>query len=183
MQAVAGTPNAPMVLEVIGGTFYNHPFNGDRAPLTTLVAFDPIAAFDSFVTIGVKMLNVPVKNGGQGPAGPGQNFDNMTITPDFPGLSGQEVFTTTSGWAITPDEPQADPFNQDFVGGNGEILIAQFATANGFGFFGTFLVQYISNGQVGQSVVTFAPPVPGVLALFGVGGLIGTGSRRRAPRK
>ncbi len=167
-QAVAGTANAPMIIFVTGGTFYNHLFGTDRPPVTALVAAFPSLAFDSFVTIGVKEV---------GPNG--QPADNMTITPGFPGVSGSQISTTTSGWAITPNEPAADPFNQDSVAGNGEVLIAQFATADGTGIFGTFLVQYVSNGQVGQSVVSFAPPVPGVLGLFGIAGLIGAGRRRR----
>ncbi len=32
MLGVLGTPDAPLLIEVIGGTFYNSPFGGDQAP-------------------------------------------------------------------------------------------------------------------------------------------------------
>ncbi len=32
MVAVAGTPNIPMNIQVIGGVFYNSPFGGNTAP-------------------------------------------------------------------------------------------------------------------------------------------------------
>ncbi len=178
---IAGTANAPMLIEVIGGTFYNHPFAGNTAPLTTLVAFDPIAEFDTFVTIGVKMLNVPVADGGQGPAGPGQNEDEVVITPGFPGLAGTSISTSTSGWAVVPDANQADPFNPDFVAGNGQVLIGQFATADGTGFSGTMLVGGTSNGQAGfQAVVSFFHvPAPGVGAVIGAAAFLRFVRRRR----
>ena len=51
MSAVAGTALTPMLIEVIGGTFYNHALGTDRAPLTNLLVIFPSLAFDSFVTI------------------------------------------------------------------------------------------------------------------------------------
>ena len=181
MQSVAGTANAPMLIQVEGGgTFYNHPSAGNTAPLTTLVAFDPIAEFDTFVTIGVKMLNVPVADGGQGPAGPGQNEDEVVITPGFPGLDGTSISTTTSGWAVSPTYPQSDPFNPDFFAGDGNVLIGQFATANGTGISGTMILRFVANGVPGsQNIVSFVHvPGPGALWLLGATGLLG-GRRRR----
>ncbi len=168
-QAVAGTANAPMIIFVTGGTFYNHQFGTDRPPLTALVAAFPSLAFDSFVTIGVKAV---------GPNG--QPADNMAITPAFPGISGTQLFTTISGWAITPDEPAADPFNPDFVAGNGQVLIGQFATADGTGFSGTMLVGGVSNGVSFQAVVSFFHvPAPGVGAVIGAAAFLRFVRRRR----
>ncbi len=96
MLAVAGTEFAPMLIEVIGGTFYNHALGTDRPPLTSLVAAYPSLAFDSFVTIGVKAVGDD-----------GQPFDALTINPDVPGVVGTSISGTTSGWAITPEQPQS----------------------------------------------------------------------------
>ena len=58
MIAIAGTGNNPMLIEVIGGTFYNHPSGTDRPPLTSLVNAFPSLAFDSFITMGVKAVGL-----------------------------------------------------------------------------------------------------------------------------
>ncbi len=174
--AVAGTASSPMLIQVNGGgTFYNHQFENVNfmAPNADLVEFFPSLAFDSFVTIGVKSVGVN-----------GQPMDELVVTPGFPGISGSFISTTNSGWAVTPNLPQSDPFNTDYVAGDGHILIGQFATANGQGMSGTFLIQYTSNGQIGQSVVSFfsdcgSVPTPGLLAMMGLAGLIGTRRRRR----
>ncbi len=104
----------------------------------------------------------------------------MTITPDFPtGITGTSLATTLSGWAITAGEPAADPFNPDFFAGDGRVLIGQFSTADGSAIQGTMLLQYISKGVVGQSVVSFFVPVPGPGALWLLGAVGLLGSRRR----
>ncbi len=183
MQAVAGTENSPLLIQVEGGgTFYNHQFAGGTAPLTTLVAFDGMAEFDTFVTIGVKMLNVPVADGGQGPAGPGQNEDEVVLSIGFPDLAGTSISSTQAVWAILPDQPQADPFNPNFVAGNGQVLIAQFATADGTGISGTMLLRFVANNIPGsQNIVSFFHvPTPGALTLFVTAGLIGACRRRHS---
>ncbi len=169
MGGIAGTMYNPMLIQVIGGTFYNHAFGTDRPPLTTLVAAFPSLAFDSFVTIGVKQV---------GPNG--QPADNMSIYGDF-GVSGTSIATSASGWGITPDEPAADPFNPDFFAGDGRVLIGQFSTADGSAIQGTFLIKGTSNGQAGNllSVVSFFHvPGPGALWLLGAAGLLGSRRRR-----
>ncbi len=161
---VAGTANSPVLIQVIGGTFYNHAVGTDRPPLTSLVAAFPSLAFDSFVTIGVKAV---------GPNG--QPADNMAIIPGFPGVNGTQLFTTISGWVITPNSPAADPFNPDFVAGDGNVLIGQFSTADGTGISGTIPVHFTGGAQ---SVVSFFHvPGPGAMWLLGAMGLLGT--RRR----
>ena len=154
-----------------GGSFYNHAFGTDVAPGTALVAAFPILAFDTFVTIGVKTL---------GDAG--QPSDALVITPGFPaGITGTALSTNESGWAVTPLDDQGDPFNPNFIAGNGSVLIGQFSTADGTGVSGVMLIQYVINGVAEQSVVSFFHiPTPGAFALLGTAGLIGARRRRRS---
>ncbi len=185
MQAVSGTVNAPLLIQVEGGgTFFNGPFtSGFLAPQTLTVAAFPIAAFDSFVGFGVKQINTPTIAGGLGKAGPGANVNDTVITPGLPAISGTQFATTLAGWAIVPDSPQANPFDPINVSGNGQILIAQFSTADGTGFSGTMLLGYVSNGIVGGGVVSFYHvPGPGALWLLGAAGLLGSRRRRCSGR-
>ena len=171
MQAVAGTIDAPMLVQVIGGVFFNSGGGSNTAPSVYSIGNNPINAFDTFVTIGAKVSD------------PNNNLGDATvITPGFPGLNGSQLSTNASGWAVTPIDPQGDPWNADYGGpGNGSILIGQFSTLEGTAISGTFLVQYVSNGVVGQSVVSFFHvPTPGALALLGTAGLIGARRRRRS---
>jgi hypothetical protein len=173
MVAVAGTaPGGRLNITVIEGTFYNHALGGDQAPDASFFPVFPSLAYDTFVTIGVKCVGAP-------PCQPG---DTLTITPGFPiGITGSSLAGTTFGWAVIPTAPQGDPFNPPFsFPGNGQILIGQFSTADGTTITGTMLVLYVSNGQSGQSIVSFGIPTPGVLPMMGVAGLIG--ARRRSER-
>jgi len=157
MSLVAGTSLNPLTIEVIGGTFYQHPFNNaimDRPPQGPLIDVFPSLAYDTFVTIAVKCVGDP----------PCQPIDNMVITAGFPGFGPSVLMTSHEGWAITPIEPAADPFNPDFFAGDGRVLIGQFSTVDGSGIEGTMLLQYTSNNVFGQSVVSFQhmldPPCP-----------------------
>jgi hypothetical protein len=164
MLAVAGTPNAPLRIEVIGGSFYQHLFGSDRPPGDAFGNF-PSLYFDTFVTIGVKHW---------------PNFqpdDQMILTLDWPGFGESTLATSSEGWAVTPIDAQGDPFDPSYFAGDGLVLIGQFSTVDGVGIEGTMLLQYISNGGVGQSVVSFFHvPGPGALWLVGAAGLLG---RRR----
>ena len=174
MVAVAGTPNAPMLIEVIGGVFYNSPFGNDGAPSSAFFPVFPSLEFDTFVTIGVKAVGAP----------PFQPSDTLTITPGFPiGITGSVLATTISGWAVIPTAAQGDPFDPVWAAGNGQSLIAQFSTAGGSHISGTMLIGYVSNGTSGSSIVSFGIPTPGGLAMLGVAGLIGTRRRRRQGRR
>ena len=168
---VAGTANSPLLIEVIGGTFYNHAFGGasNHAPSTALVAAFPSLAYDSFVTINAKVTSAAFP-------------DATVMTPGLPLVEGTSFATTIAGWAITPIDPQGDPFNSDYGGpGNGQALFGQFATADGSAIQGTMLIGGVSNGVVMQWVVSFYHvPGPGALWLLGAACLLG--SRRRAPR-
>ena len=175
MDAVAGTPGAPLVIQVTGGTFYNHAFGNDHAPMALLVDVFQSLAYDTFVTIGVKKVGDPKVFPGAQPA------DTLTITTAFPiGITGSVLETTRAGWAVIPTAPQGDPFDPvNSFPGNGQILIGQFSTADGTAISGTMLIQYLSNGQVGTSIVSFGIPSPGALAMMGAACLIGTRRRRR----
>ncbi len=175
MVAVAGTPNNPLNIKVIGGTFYNSPFGQDYAPYATFFPIFPSLEYDTFVTIGVKAV-------GEGY----QPSDTLTISPGFPtGITGNSLAGTTFFWAVIPTVPQGDPFDPiNSFAGNGQILIGQFSTADGTAIQGTMRVAYVSNGRSGVSFVeTFFVPSPGGLAMLGVAGLIGTRRRRRRGRR
>ena len=165
MVAVAGTPNAPLNVKIEGGVFYNHAFGGDRAPNAAFFPMFPSLAFDTFVTIGKKT----------------SIGDTLTITPGFPlGITGSSLSTTGAGWAVIPTAGQGDPFNaKDSFPGNGQILIGQFSTLEGTSISGIMLIRYVGNGQSGQNIVSFSVPTPGVLAMMGLAGLIGTRRRRK----
>ncbi len=145
MQAVAGTNFTPLTIEVIGGTFYQHPFGQDSPPLGILVDAFPSLAYDTFVSIGVKCTGEP----------PCQPQNNLIITAGFPGFDASVLMTTQAGWAVTPLDPAADPFNPDFFAGDGRVLIGQFSTADGTAIQGTMLLQFVSNGVIEQSAVSF----------------------------
>ena len=167
MLAVAGTPLSPLTIEVNGGTFYQHPFGTDRPPIRGLLGTFPSLAYDTFVTIGKK----------------DDNGDHLILVAGWPGFRADVLETSTTGWAVTPDDPQGDPFDPaNSFPGNGQILIGQFSTANGTSIQGTMLLQYFSNDVVESSVVSFFHvPSPGALAMMGVAGLIGTRRRSRHP--
>ncbi len=171
LTAIAGTPLTPLNLSVIQGTFFQHAMGSDRAPLDALVALFPSLAFDTFVTVGVELLDV---NGN----GTGQPQDLTFMTPFWPGFGPSSLTTLSEGWLVPPFSPQADPFNPAFVAGDGRTLIAQLATTDGVGFEGTVLVQFMSGGLPGatQSSFTHVIPAPGTLVLLGIAGLC---SRRR----
>ena len=177
MIAVAGTPGNPLDIRVKGGgTFFQHPFGTDRAPLGALVSAFPSLAYDTFVSIGVKQVG-PSADGN-----PGQPFDNLTLTPGWPGFGPSNLTFTNAGWAVTPNEPQADPFNPDFFDGDGRVLIGQYATADGTGIQGTMLMRFFGNGQHStQAYVKWEHqiPTPGALSLLGIAGLVGLRRRRR----
>ena len=171
LTAIAGTPSSPLNLSVIDGTFFQHAMGSDRAPLETVVEIFPSLAFDTFVTIGVNLLDVSG-------TGTGQPQDLTFMTPFWPSFGPSSLTTMSEGWFVPPFSPQADPFNPAFVAGDGRTLIAQLATTDGIGFEGTVLVNFMSGGLPGatQSSFTHVIPAPGTLVLLGIAGLF---SRRR----
>ena len=127
MRTVAGTPNTPLNIEVIGGTFYNHQFSTDQAPGAAFVSAFPSLAHDTFVTVGINMVGDPEEFPGAQP------LDELVITPGFPiGLTGSALHTTLGGWTVLPIHPQGDPFDSlHSFPGDGRVLIGRFSTKAG----------------------------------------------------
>ena len=72
--------------------------------------------------------------------------------------------------AVPPTAPQTDPWDPS-TGPPGQVLLGQFSTTNGTGFYGTFLIQFIADGvPVTHEVVAFEwlLPAPGALGLLGL---------------
>jgi hypothetical protein len=166
--SVAGTPAFLVNIQVIGGTFYQHPMGGDKAPSAVLVDSFPSLAFDTFVTIGVKSV-------GSG----GQPEDQLLLEPTWPGFGPSSLFTDP-GWAVPASAPQADPFNPNFYAGDGHVLVGQYSTADGIGIVGEFRILVRSNNVATQVNVSFSHfiPSPGALPLLWTACLIGA----RRPR-
>ncbi len=167
MFSVGGTTNAPLVVTVENGTFYNHNFGSidNASPSTVLInAGFPSLVFDSFVTINAKVSSSVFP-------------DLTTLGPGLPLIAGSVFQTTVSSWGVI--DAQSDPFNSDYGGpGNGQSLFAQFATADGSAIQGTMIIGGVSNGVGFNAVVSFFH-VPGPAALWLLGaGLLG-GRRRR----
>ncbi len=173
MSAVAGTPNNPLNITVLGGgTFFNLGAGGETPPGTMQVGNIPTLAYDSFYTIGVKSVVM------------GQ-VDATTLLY-MPLLYGTMISTSDGDWFVTgfPNHTgQNDPFdaNNSFPG-NGQILIGQFSTSTGTGIRLAALVQASSDGnRFFQTPIQFTHliPTPGALGLLGAAGLIGRRRRRR----
>jgi hypothetical protein len=170
---IAGTPAAPLLIQVIGGTFYQHPMGWDKAPSAALVDLFPSLAFDTFVTIGVKSV------------GPGaQPQDDLVLTPCWPGFGPSSISTgdCNVGWAVTPGDPQADPFNPDYFAGNGHVLIGQYSTADGTAISGHMVILFRSNGvtQIVYNASFYHVPGPGALGVLATAELFGTRRRRKS---
>jgi hypothetical protein len=156
LEACAGLPNAPMTIGVIDGTFWNRQFGGDTAPSGPLADFFPSLAFDSFYTIGLKFTTPPIPDA--------TTLVNLPTLGSAPGNTVTEVSSSSASWAaVPPTAPQTDPWDPS-TGPPGQVLLGQFSTTNGTGFYGTFLIQFVVDGQnTDQEVVSFqwfAPPPP-----------------------
>ncbi|MHC4220025.1 MAG: hypothetical protein ACYSU7_16395 [Planctomycetota bacterium] len=165
VQAVAGTPGTPLKITVLGGTFYNHQFGSDKAPGTALIGAFPSLAFDSFFTIGKKYVS--------------SGDTDFTHLVNMPTLEGHKISTTNGSWAIVPPTAaQGNPFDPvNSFPGNGQVLIGQFSTTDGAFIIGSALLNFVSDGVVTISPVSFGWPAPPTLSLLAIAGL--TGSRRR----
>ncbi|MHC4127167.1 MAG: hypothetical protein ACYTE6_11560 [Planctomycetota bacterium] len=175
LDGVAGTPNTPLSIGIVGGTFYNHWSGSDTAPPQGLINVYPSLAYDSFYTIGLKLIPMGGSNE--------TTVVNMPTLGSYYGPFVTSVSTTNGSWAIVPPtDTQGNPWDPDSGGSGGEVLIGQFSTTQGTGIYGQFLIQFTGDGVPGtQAAVSFEWPVPtpGALGLLGAAGLIGRRRRRR----
>jgi hypothetical protein len=148
-----------------GATFYQNPFGSATEPSPALVAVFPDLAFDTFVTIGLKL---------QGPPG-------TPVTALEPGSS-MTATGFTGGWFTDGDAPQGLP--QPIIGQPGfYVLLAQLTIQNPTataGVGGSMTVAWktaTSGAQFAEVEFVIIPAAPGAAALLAMAGL--TGSRRR----
>lgn len=135
--AVSGTPTGPLSIQVIGGTFFQHPKNahggGDLSPDPALCLQDPTVCLDTFVTIGKDT-----------------SVGDATAMFFWPGFGPDSVGPCAPcGWHILPDEQQGLPDRSD------RVLLTQLSTEDGAGFYGSFIVTGFSNGDPSQYRVSF----------------------------
>jgi len=172
--AAAGTPVCPLTIGVHDGTFWNAPYGGDTAPSAQLIAMFPSLAFDSFYTVGLKSTQPGTPDG--------TTLVNLPTLGSAPDNTVASVTSDSAAWAaIPPPSPQGNPWHPDSGGGAGQVLLAQFSTTNGTGFYGTFVLQYTGDDVVGiREPVSFewVFPTPGAAGLFGLAGLVRTRRRR-----
>ena len=140
---------------VIDGTFFQSPFGNDRPPNPKLFSVFPSLRYDTFVTVGVKSFNV------NNPGVPeGQPQDVLQLSPGWPGFGPSSLVFENASYGVPNTFPQGDPFNPDFVRGDGGCLIGQFSTENGTGFTGDLELNFIdTNGQFQQQIVSFVHTV------------------------
>ncbi len=172
MTLVAGTPNTPLEITVLGGGTFHNVFGGGNTPPTTMaVNMNPDLAYDSFYTIGLKSVS---------------GTDNIILLY-IDSLFGTMISSTTDGsWAV-PGFPnvtgQNDPFDAvNSFPGNGQILIGQFSTSTGTGIRMAGELYASSDGnRIFETPISFTHliPTPGAVGLLGAAGMIGRRRRRR----
>ncbi|MCH8965536.1 MAG: hypothetical protein IIB58_11280, partial [Planctomycetes bacterium] len=87
--------------------FYQHTLGGNTAPACGLIAIEPTAECDSFVTLGVDCFALD---------------DNSSTDPDFDGTAFNSSGTVSGGWFNSaPPNGQGDP------DANGRVMIARFS--------------------------------------------------------
>jgi hypothetical protein len=126
--AVAGTAAAPLSLDVLGGTFYQHPtFDGETAPNPDLFGLFPSLAFDTFVTIGMREDD---------------GSDATQLTPYWPSVGEAGLAAEANlAWFVTPNDAQGMPDKY------GRVPIGRFSTANGIAPRGLFAILALSGGE------------------------------------
>jgi len=142
--AVAGTAAAPLSLDVVVGHFYQHPPHGEEtAPIPALIGLFPSLAYDTFVTIGVRVDD---------------GTDATMLTPGWPEVGEDGLADATNlAWFVAPDAAQGAPDQ------NGRVLIGQFSTDDGIAPRGRFVILAISDGEpalIHRGFCCFLSPAP-----------------------
>ncbi len=150
LSAVYGTDSNPLIIQVVAGTFYQHPLFGDWAPNPAAFQKYPALRYDTFVTLGVESFNP------NDPGHPeGRPADHVTFV-NFPGFDPAKLVVVDGAWAVVPIHQQGDPFDSVYCfPGDGRVLIGQFSTENGVRFRGNMVLQLWSDGVIEQHVVSF----------------------------
>jgi hypothetical protein len=148
--AVGGVPFVS-TYTVIDGTFFQSPFGNDRAPNPALFSDSPTLRYDSFVTIGVKSFNI------NDPGVPeGQMEDVIKFTPNWPGFGPSSLVFAEAAYGVPNSFAQGDPFNPNYVAGDGGILIGQLSTQDGTGITGDLQLNFVpDNGHLQEQFVSF----------------------------
>ncbi len=125
---------------VIDGTFFQSVFGSDRPSNPALFPVFPTLRYDTFVTLAVKSFNP------NSPGVPeGQPMEQMQFSPGWPGFGASSMVLPNAAYALVSSMPQADPFNPDYVRGDGGYLIGQFSTTDGTGFTGDLQINFYSD--------------------------------------
>ena len=148
MIAVAGTPNNQATIEVIGGTFYQHPFSTDQAPNGLLLPAFPSLAYDTFVTIGVKCF--------ADPPSPCQPVDDVILFADQDGENDViDLLAMLASWGPCPDP--CPPFCTSDLNGACQVDISDFLllveSLTNFPGFGASVLR-LPNGGWGVTVAS-----------------------------
>jgi hypothetical protein len=171
-ESAGGTPQNPINITVLGGSFYNHKFGSDQAPSTALITVFPSLAYDSFFAGGIRAVAAGQVNH--------LNLINMPV------LAGTSIHTSNGGWGLVPPTAaQGNPFDPiNSFPGNGSVLVAQFSTTDGYGVRGAWIESPVSDGVAILQAVEFeyVIPAPSVLGAFGLAGVLGMRRRRRRAR-
>ena len=122
LNAVYGDGDNALLIEAVGGSFYQNAFGGATSTRINPALFPvfPSLAYDSWVTIGLQ-----------------DQTDNamLNIGIDFTDFeAGGAIWTDNGSWFATPDDAQVYE-----VGG--QVLIGQFTVASDDGIFGTISMQ------------------------------------------
>jgi hypothetical protein len=115
------------------GGFFQHLLGGDTAPTAQFIEFFPDLAYDTFVTIGVKVDD---------------GTDQTRLAVLWPGFRGGALIVDNSAWFVTPGAPQAAP------GPDGRVLIGQFTVGMGYGVSGQGIELVWVAGNGSQSLLT-----------------------------
>jgi hypothetical protein len=120
LSAVYGTDSDPLIIEVVAGTFYQHPLFGDWAPNPAAFQKYPLLRYDTFVTVGVESFNP------NDPGHPeGRPADHLTFV-NFPGSSRPSSSSSTepgrsfrfTNRAIHSTPPTASPVTGEYSSGS-----------------------------------------------------------------